>query len=186
MTLRPVMFRWQTVDVQTEGGELRRMTVMVPHERFRNLCGRQFSENEDYALGPADEIPSSSRAPLFIGVKEAWNNLPEDNKDYPHCEHLRKAALIKGSGWATHEQHVLDTPKDARALAKSIRKYDEYAIIQWKGQTVDIWIAKSIASGTPGLTKEKYKEIQTMALDWVAKLANTTRAELEASAGKAS
>lgn len=184
MTLRPVMFKWMQVDVQNDAGELRRMKVMAPHPRFSALCDRQFALDDDYALGPADEIPSSSRAPLFIGVKEAWGNLPEDNKDYPHWEHLRKAALIKGAGWATHEQHVLDTPKDARALAKSIRKCDEYAIIQWKGQTVDIWIAKSIASGTPGLTKEKYREIQTMALDWVAKLANTTRAELEASAGK--
>lgn len=185
MSLRPAMFRWSQVDVQNDAGELRRVLVMIPHERFGTLCKRQFDLNEDYALGPADNIPGRSRAPLFIGVREAWNNLPAENTEYPHWEHLRAAALIKGAGWAKHEHHVLESPNDARALAKILRKHEEYAIIKWSGNVVDIWVAKSVSSGTPGLTVEKYREIQTMALDWVAALVNTTRADLEANAGRA-
>lgn len=185
MTLRPAQFRWTEVDVQNDAGELRRMKVMVPHARFSELCERQYALDEDYALGPADEIPSRSRAPLFIGVKEAWNNLPADDTRYPHWEHLRADALIKGAGWATHEQHVVETPNDARAIAKILRKHDSYSVIKWSGRTVDVWTAKSISNGTPGLTKEKYREVQTMALDWVAALVGTTRKELEANAGRA-
>lgn len=183
--MRPAMFRWSQVDVCAEGGEVRRVTVMVPHQRFAALCKRQYAVDEDYALGPADAIPGRSRAPLFIGVREAWNNLPAENTEYPHWEHLRAAALIKGAGWAHHSQHVMETPNDARTFAKALRKLEEFAVIKWSGKTVDVWVAKSISSGTPGLTKEKYREIQTMALDWVAALVNTTRAELEANAGRA-
>lgn len=181
--MKPVMFRYVEADVCVEGGEVRRMKVMVPHRRFAALCGRQFVVDDDYALGPVDGIPSRSRAPLFIAAKEAWNNLPEDDNRFPSDEHLRKKALVH-AGWAYHHQAPFDTVEDAKAHAIGLRKVDEYAVIVRKGCVVDCWVAKSIANGTPGLTKEKFQEIKTKALDWIATLARTTRAELEANAGR--
>ncbi len=181
--MKPVMFRYIQADVCVEGGEVRRMNVMVPHRRFAALCGRQFVVDEDYALVSADGIPGRSRAPLFIAAKEAWNNLPEDDDRFPSWEHVRHKALVE-AGWAHHTQVVMDTPKDAKDHARGLRKVAEYAVIVVKGCVVDCWIPKSIASGTPGLTKEKFQEVKTKALDWIATLARTSRAELEANAGR--
>lgn len=181
MTLRPVLFRWQEVDVQSEGGELHRMSVMVPHARFSTLCKRQFSYGEDYPLGPVEGVPSRSRGGFFAAIKDAWNNLPAEDERFPSPEHLRKRALV-GAGWATHAQYVMDTPKDAKNMAKALRARDEYAVIKCGGNVVDIWIAKSIAAGA--ISGQEFQVVKTKALDWAAGLARTTRAELEANAGR--
>lgn len=182
--MKPVLFRWSELDVCVEGGEVRRMPAMVPHARFAALCKRQFEFAEDYPLGPVEGVPSRSRGGFFAAIKDAWNNLPDEDQRFPTAEHLRKRALVQ-AGWATHAQYVMDTPKDAKSMARALRGSDEYAVIKVSGNAVDVWIAKSIAAGTPGLTKEKFQEIKTKALDWVATLARTTRAELEENAGRA-
>ncbi len=182
--MKPVMFRYETVDICVEGGEVRRMPVMVPHARFAALCKRQFAEGEDYPLGPVEGVPSRSRGGFFAGVKEAWNNLPAEDQRFPTPEHLRKRAHVH-AGWATHAQYVMDTPKDAKQMARGLRGSDEYAVIKVSGNVIDVWIAKSIAAGTAGLDAKKFQEVKTRALDWVATLARTTRAELEANAGRA-
>lgn len=176
MTLRPVLFRWQEVDVCTDGGEVHRMAGMFPHARFLMLCSRQFAVNEDYPLGSVEGVPSRSRGGFFAAIREAWNNLPEDDARFPTSEHLRKRALVQ-SGWATHVGYDMDTPADARKLAVALRKADEYAIIKVKGNTVDFWTAKSIAAGA--ISGEQWRGVKTKALDWVASLAGVTRAALE-------
>jgi hypothetical protein len=174
--MRPAMFAWREVDVVHEGGEIAREPAMVPHPRFRSLCARQFAIGEDYALGPVEGVPSRSRGGFFASVKEAWNNLPHEDERFPSAEHLRKRALVQ-AGWANHSQTVFDTPKDARKHAVEIRKVDEYAVIKVGGCVVDVWTAKSIAAGA--ITAEKFREVKTAALDWVATLARTSRAALE-------
>ena len=180
--LRPVLYRYHEVDVQGEGGEVRRVWAMIPHARFNALCKRQFVGNEDYALGPVEGVPTKSRAAFFACIGEAWDQLADDNQRYPSKEHLRHVALVK-AGWATHSQTVMETPKDARLFAIGMRKASEYAVIVVKGCVVDVWVAKSIATGQ--IHGDKWKEIMGKALDWVATLARTTRAELEANAGRA-
>lgn len=177
MTLRPVLFRWQQLDVHADGGEVRRIDAMVPHPRFHNLCGRQFDRNEDYALGPVEGVPSRSRGGFFAAIHEAWNNLPAEDERYPSSEHLRKVALVK-AGWATHAQYVLDTAKDAKSMAVGLRKSDGYSIITVSGCSINVWTAKSIAAGA--ISGEEWRVVKTKALDWVATLARTTRPELEA------
>lgn len=182
--MRPVLFRWSEVELVVDGGEVRRVKAMVPHARFSALCSRQFALQEDYPLGPVEGVPSRSRGGFFAAIKDAWNNLPEDDERFPTPEHLRKRALV-GAGWATHAQYVMDTPKDAKNMARALRRSDEYAVIKVSAGTVDLWTAKSISAGTPGLTRESFQEIKTKALDWVATLARTTRKELEENAGRA-
>lgn len=182
MNLKPVQFRWQTVDVCAEGGEVRRMSVMVPHARFNALCKRQYAVDEDYALGPVEGVPSRSRGGFFAAVNEAWKNLPEEDERFPSPEHLRKRALVQ-AGWAKHAQYIMDTPKDAKNMARALRGADEYAVIKVGGNVVDVWTAKSIATGQ--INAEEFQAVKTKALDWVATLARTTRAELEANAGRA-
>lgn len=181
MKIRPVLFRYHEVDVQGEGGEVRRLWAMIPHARFNALCKRQFEKNGDYALGPVEGVPSKSRAAFFASISEAWKNLDENDERFPSKDYLRYAALIR-AGWATHSQTVMDTPKDARKFAIEMRKQAEYAIITVKDCVVDVWVAKSIATGQ--IHGDEWKAVMQRALDWVATLARTTRKELEQNAGK--
>lgn len=174
--IRPVMFSWQDVDVIFDAGEVRRTKAMVPVPRFLPLCLRQYVEREQYALGPVENVPNASRGGFFAAVREAWNNLPEDDDRFPRHENLRKRALV-AAGWATHIQTVMDTPADARKHAVDLRRVDEYAVIKVSGNVVDCWIAKSIAAGA--ITAEEWRVVKVRALDFVAGLSRTTRGELE-------
>ena len=181
--LRPVLFRFHEVEVQGEGGEVRRVWAMIPHKRFHALCKRQFSGGEDYALGPVEGVPSKSRAAFFATIHEAWKNLPEDDTRFPDSEYLRKRALV-AAGWATNAQYVMDSPKDARSMAMGLRRADPYAVVKCSGNVVDYWSPKSIATGQ--IHGDEWKGVMQRALDWVATLARTTRKELEENAGAAS
>lgn len=180
MKLRPVLFRYHEVDVQGDGGEVRRVWAMIPHKRFNALCKRQFEPNEDYALGPVEGVPSKSRAAFFASISDAWDSLAEDDQRWPSKEHLRHAALVR-AGWATHSQTVMETKKDARQFAIGMRKASEYAVITVKDCVVDVWVSKSIATGQ--IHGDEWKRVMAAALDWVATLARTTRKELEENAG---
>lgn len=162
--IRPIMFLWTEDE------------IMAPLGRMLPLARRQYAIGETYALGPVENIAGSSRAPLFIAVKNAWNSLPEDDKRFPTEEHLRKRALV-AAGWATHRQVVMNTPEDAMKMVAAARALDAYAVITVKENVVDIWVAKSIGAGQ--ITAEEWKVVKPRALDFVAEQINTTRTELE-------
>lgn len=176
MKVRPAMFVWRNVEVLLDDGQAVRAKAMVPDGRFKALCDRQFSLDEGYALGPVDNVANASRGGFFASVKEAWNNLPEDDERFPSPEHLRKRALV-AAGWAFHSQEVWDTERDARKHVISLRKHDEYAIIKPSGTVVDVWVAKSIAHGQ--ITADEWKVVKPRALDWIAAQINVARTELE-------
>lgn len=181
MTIRPAQWRWMKAEVRIGDGEPLHIHVMIPHQRFVEMCIRQFEHGEDYALGPVEGVSSKSRAHFFASLKSAWDSLPfELVQQYPSVAHLRKKAVVV-AGWAKHTHTVFDTPKDAVNHAKDLRKIDEYAVIKCSGCVVDFWIAKSIRPGQ--INGKKWQEVKDKALDWVATLARTTRAELEANPG---
>lgn len=182
--IRDVMFRWKEVDVCLEGGDLRRVKVMVPHNRFARLCNRQFELEEDYALGPVDNVPGRSRASFFMSVHNAWDSLPEDSDEvFASEEHLRKRALVK-AGWADHSVTNWKTKADARRHAVDLRKIDGYAVIAVNGEgdswTVDVWVARSIAAGQ--IKGEEFKGVKMRAERWLASLSGCTTEELKAAA----
>lgn len=176
MRMRPAMFLWSNVEAVLADGEVRSVEAMVPLPRFRQLCLRQFAIDEQYALGPVENVPNASRGGFFAAVRDAWDSLPEDDARFPHPEFLRKRALVH-AGWATHTQFVMDTPADAAKMARGLRKADEYAVIKVGGNVVDLWTAKSIAAGA--ITAEQWREVKPRALDYVSGLAGTTRGALE-------
>jgi hypothetical protein len=161
---RPAMFVW------TEPG------MMVPEARFLPLCRRQFKVGEGYALGPVENVASRSRGGLFAALREAWGSLPEEDSRFPTPEHLRAWALVR-AGHAAHAQYVLDTPKDARQMARGLRRASPLAIIKISGSTVDCWTALSIASTE--VKAEQFAEIKKRVLKILAELIGTTQRELE-------
>lgn len=169
--IRPVMFTWAEVDVCVDGGEVRRARAMIPLSRFLPLCKRQYVDGEEYALAPVENVPSGSRGRLFIEVRETWNSLPEDDERFPTQEHLRKRALV-AAGWTDHAQYVLETAKDAKQMARALRRADAYAVIRQVGNVVEVWTAKSIAGGQ--IHADEWRGVKQRALKWLADLTGST------------
>lgn len=177
MKIRPVMFRWQQVDICAEGGEVRRMKVMVPHQRFGPLSERQYEVDEDYALGPVENVSTKSRGHMFAAIKEAWDSLPYDLVErFPSPEHLRKWSLIQ-AGHCVRAEYALDTAKDAKKMAIGLRKVDAYAQIVVRGTVVAHSTAKSISPAA--IKADQFKTVKDAALNHIAELIGTTKAELE-------
>lgn len=155
---------------------------MVPHGRFAQLCQRQYVVGDDYALGPVDEVSGKSRAHLFAALKDAWGNLPHEEKRFPTPEHFRKWLCFQ-VGHCTETDFVLDTVKDAQRTALALRKADEYAIIIRRGNVVKFCTAKSLA-GT-AIKGQEFQVVKTKILDLASSMARTSREALEQHAGQA-
>ena len=81
----PVMFTWD--------GERR---VMVPQERFHNVCGRQFEPGEEYALEVVEERSLASHKQYFAAVHDGYQNLNEEAaKHFPTQEHFESGAWFR-------------------------------------------------------------------------------------------
>lgn len=180
--IRAVLFRWQTVEIYKPDGEVRRVKAMIPHQRFAALCDRQFADCEDYALAPTEDVSNKSRAHLFASISTAWKNLPEEDRRFPTPDHYRKWALVQ-VGHCTESDFVLETEKDAKAMAIGLRKADEYAIIIRRGNVVKFCTAKSIASNA--IKHDEFQKVKTAVLDLVSSMARTDSKTLENEAGKA-
>ena len=154
--------------------------MMVPHERFAQLCERQFVEGQDYALTVIEEVSGKSRAHLFAVIRDTWMSLPENDKRFPSSEHLRKWALVQ-VGHSTETDFVLDTVRDAKATALALRKADEYAIIILSGKVVKLCTAKSLSG--PDAKHEKFQEVKTKVMDLLASLTGVDAATLSSNAG---
>lgn len=157
--------------------------IMRPLQRFARRCDQQFVIGEIYPLAVEHEASARSRGHYFASLTEAWRNLPEDiAEDYPSVEHLRKKLLVR-AGYADEEVIVLESVNDAVALARAIRKRDEYAVIAVKGQTVRIWTAKSQSKRAMGA--KVFQASKEAVLREAEKLISVTAAELQANAGQA-
>lgn len=168
MTMRTALFVWD--------GD-----AMVPLPRFKTLCDRQFVVHEEYALAPVENVSVKSRAHLFAAIKDAWDNLLDDDKRFPHPETLRKWALVQ-VGHCTETDFVLDTERDARATALALRKADEYAVIIRRGKIVKFCTAKSIASNV--VKHEEFQAVKTRVMDLLATMIDVNRSDLAKSAGR--
>lgn len=170
LRVRPVAFVWT--------GE-----HMVPLPRFKRLCDQQFDVNEEYALIISEERSMARHRGYFAQIKEAFNNLAEEYANgYPSPEHLRAAALVE-AGYCTETSFVMDTPKDARTLAVTLRKLSPLAIIRVSQNVVKHFEAES--QSVSSMKKERFEASVKAVLDIVSSMARTTPAELKKNAGRA-
>ncbi len=142
MKILPVTFRWIEVEiVDEELGELRRVMAMVPQERFRFVCRRQFQAGEDYSLVPHEARSQRSHNFYFACIGEAFNNLPEKiAARFPDAEYLRHWALIE-TGWFDEKEFPFDNHRYANSLAAFIRTQSPYArIFGPKKLAADKWV----------------------------------------------
>lgn len=172
----PVLYTWMDVDVADADGVVRTTPAMVPHRRFGNVCGRQFSLGESYMLDVEEFASTKSRRHYFACLRTAWLNLPESiAARYPTITHLRKAALIK-TGYRTEQHLALANNDEALRVAAVIKTVDEFAILIVKENMVRVCVAQS--QSTHAMNKQQFQESKVAVLDLVAGLIGVTAAEL--------
>lgn len=179
---KPVMFRFKEVDVVREGGDIVRYTVMVPHQRFADLCKRQYELDGDYALARIENRSRASHNHYFAALNDAFDNLPEVwAKKFPTSEHMRKWVLVT-EGYRHEEVHDFDTEKDAKQFALAIRRRDEFSVIKRAGAQVMIWSAKSQDHRSMG--KQEFEDSKKAVLDYVAGVIGVSLERLEQQASE--
>jgi hypothetical protein len=188
MKILPVTFRWVEVEiVDEELGELRRVMAMVPQERFRFVCRRQFQAGDDYTLVPHEARSKASHGFFFACVNEAFNNLPENiAKRFPSADHLRSWCLIE-TGWFDEKEFEFDNKRYAHSLATFIRAEDDFARLSihqvgpknWK---VIVRRAKSQSYAT--MNKEAFEKSKRAVLDLLEEMTNVPQGTFRKETGK--
>jgi len=168
--IAPVVFTWD--------GD-----AMVPLDRFRGLCDRQFVVGETYQLVVNESRSAVSHKHYFASVNEAWENLGEDlTVQFPTSEHLRKHALIK-AGYCDKRSVVCASKAEALRVAAFIRPMDEYAIVAVSEATITVYTAKSQSMRAMG--KQVFQESKQAVLDIVSGMIGVSPAALSANARRA-
>jgi len=156
MKMRPVMFTW------TDDG------TMVPLDRFRQICDRQFVVGAEYPLIVVEARNMKAHNHYFACIHTAWENLPEEYaKRFPTAEALRAKALVE-TGWCTERDYVCDTPAKAKYLAGIIRHFSEYSVIKIGGNVVKVFEPKSQAVAL--MSTEEFKQSKEDVLNWIESL----------------
>ena len=167
----PILFVW------TDDG------VMRPLDRFLPRCDKQFVVGEVYRLGVEEERSMASHRQYFASINEAWKNLPDLlSRRFPTPEKLRKWCLVE-CGYATEQFMVCRNDVEAARWAALLGKMNEDAIIETKGNTIKVSIAKS--QSVRHMNKEEFQASKVAVLDKLAETIGVTTEELTQNAGRA-
>ena len=163
MSMEPVAFVWD--------GQ-----AMIPLDRFRKLCQKQFRPGTEYALVPWRGRSEESHRHYFACIRTGWNNLPEEwSQEFPTAEHLRKWCLVQ-EGYADHTQVPCETPTVLAKLILMIRKMDPYAVMKRRGEVLDVWVAQSQDHASMG--HEAFQESKDKVLGRIANMCGISVGEL--------
>ncbi len=155
---------------------------MVPLDRYRQLCDRQFRAGMEYSLIPHEDRSDATHNHYFATLHDCWQNLPEDiAKRFPTQDHLRAWALIKG-GFADEHTTVCESEEKAREIASLCRTLDGYAVISVKENIVRVWTAKS--QSRHAMSKEEFQSSKSAVIEIIAELINVTPKKLAENAGR--
>lgn len=153
---------------------------MVPLDRFRALCRKQYHPGIEYVLAPWRGRSEKSHAHYFACIRTGWDNLPESMAQrYPSPEYLRKWCLVK-EGYADHTDHPCPTDEDAARLITLVRKMDPYAVITRSGTVLTIWTAQSQDHASMG--HEAFQQSKDRVLSRIAQMCGVTMKELTVNA----
>lgn len=156
--------------------------VMIPLPRFKKLCDQLYAVHEEYPLVVVENRSQSSHNHYFAALSEAHANLAEEfAARYPTPEHLRAAALVE-EGFCTEVDHVLDTPKDAKAFAIMLRRASPYSIIRISGTVVKEF--QAVSQSRAAMKKQEFEDSKAAVLARVAAMARTTPAQLRKEADR--
>lgn len=156
--------------------------VMIPLPRFKRLCDELFAVHEEYPLVVVENRSQASHSHYFAALTEAHANLAEEfAAKYPTTEHMRAGALVE-EGLCTEVDHVLDTPKDAKAFAIMLRRASPYAIIRISGNVVKEF--QPFSQSRSAMKKNEFEDSKAAVLARVASWARTTPGQLNKEADR--
>lgn len=168
--MTPITFQWD--------GE-----SMVPADRLRQTCDKQFVVGETYPLIVHEARSTNSHNHYFASLTEAWDNLPEDASErFPTVDHLRKYALIK-AGYRDERSIACTSRAEAQRLAAFIKPMDEFAIVTIDEAMVTVYTAKSQSMRAMG--KKTFQESKDKVLDIAWGLCGTDAREASKHVGRA-
>jgi hypothetical protein len=154
---------------------------LVP--KLPRIADRHYVIGETYRMAPMEDVSTQSRGHYFAALKEAWQNLPEDQAErFPDPETLRKYALIR-TGFRDERSLVCSSKAEAERVAGFIKARDQYAVVVVKAATITEYTAKSQSARAMG--KEEFQRSKQAVLDYVATLIGVDSKTLEANAGQA-
>lgn len=156
--------------------------AFVPLPHVARLADEHFVIGEVYHLVEQQERSPKSHRHYFCMIKEAWENLPDDETRWPTPEHLRKWALIR-AGYADHEQIVCATKAEAVRWWPILSKADTFSVVVPRGPVVTVYRAKSQSMKAMG--KQDFQASKDAVLQIVADLISVTPQTLEERAGMA-
>jgi hypothetical protein len=178
----PVVFRWTEADiVDPDSGEIRKRRVMIPLDRFGNVCRRQYHDGEEYPLVPLEARSRKSHNAFFAAINEGFDNLPESlAARWPTSEHMRKWLLIE-CGWFDEKEFEFDNQRYANSLGAFIRTEDEFARIsihkvadrKWR---VIVRRAKSQAAANMG--KQSFEDSKKAVLELLEHMVGVAKGDL--------
>lgn len=155
---------------------------MVPLDRSRPLCDRQFRLGQEYSLIPHEPRSHATHAHFFAAVSDGWNNLREDDaKRFPSSEHLRRWALIK-AGYADEHSIVCESERKARNMGALCRTLDEYAVITVRGNVLRVYTAQS--QSHHAMDRETFQASKQAVLEIIAAMIQVTPKKLAENAGR--
>lgn len=156
---------------------------MVPLQRFRLACDRQFAVHETYPLIVHEARSTNSHNHYFASVVEAWRNLPEDTaENFATSEHLRKWCLIR-AGFRDERSIVCASKAEAQRMAAFIKPMDEFAVVVAREAVVTVYTAKSQSLRAMG--KADFQASKQAVLDILAGMIGVKPAVLTHEAGRA-
>lgn len=139
-----------------------------PLDNFRRIAARDYGDGEIVTLAPHEERSMASHRHYFSIIKEAWENLPEDQAErFPSPEHLRKYSLIK-AGYANEQIIACASNAEARRWAAIMGQSVEFSIVVPRGVVVSVFRPQSQSVRAMG--KKAFQESKDKVLGIVADL----------------
>jgi hypothetical protein len=165
----PVLYRWD--------GD-----AMVPLDRFKKYCDKQFVVGEVYPLITEYDRSTASHRHYFAVVNGVWQTLPPAlTALFPTSERLRKWCLIK-CGYANEQAIVCETMKDANNFAALITTTMEDCVVVQSGRTLKVFTAQS--QSTRSMDKVKFQESKDAVFGVLAEMLGVTVEQMLANTGQ--
>ncbi len=151
--------------------------------RHAGLCDRLFVVGETYPLAVHEDRSWNSHRHYFAAIKDAWENLPEDQAErFPSPEHLRKYCLVR-AGYSNSQTVVCESAAEARRFISLAKSLDEFCVVTIREKVATVFTAKS--QSVKAMGAREFQDSKRKVLDECARLIGVEPSALAANAARA-
>ena len=159
-------------------------TFKVTSPYWGRLADRYFVAGEISPMVRHEQRSINSHNHFFAAIEAAWQNLPDALAiEFPSPEALRKFALIR-TGHCDSRSVTCSSAAEARKIVGFIKAFDQYAVVDIKGDVVTHFTARS--QSYRAMNKAVFAQSKADVLAYIAGMIGTTPEQLVANSGKSS